>query len=96
MRELAPVLSRPLSTSRWRRHGSSGFSVGVSSKALPSAAGVHVSMMRPFGTYTVQKRAAGRAAVCASAVAAGTIPSSSGSASVAPRPRSTVRRGTAS
>src|SRR5580692_11593798 len=37
-------------------------------------------------------RSLGAAAVCASAVAAGIIASSSGRASVAPAPRSTVRR----
>ena len=95
VRELAPVLSSPLSTSSCRRWASSGFNVGVSSKALPSAAGVQCFMMIPFGTYTVQKRGTRRAGVFDSAVRAGTIPSSSGSASVAPTPRSTVRRGMA-
>ena len=95
VRELAPVLSSPLSTSSCRRWASSGLNVGVSSKALPSAAGVQCSMMMPFGTYTVQKRGTGRAGVFASAVSAGTIPSSNGNASVAPTPRSTVRRGMA-
>src|SRR5205814_10138024 len=42
-----------------------------------------------------QKRLFGAAAVCASAVAAGIIESSSGSASVTPMPRRNVRRGTA-
>ena len=95
VRELAPVLSRPLSTSRCFRCASSGFSVGVNSKSAPSAAGVHPAMMMPFGTYTVPKRAIGLAAVFDRAVSAGTIPSSSGSAKVAPMPRSMVRRGMA-
>src|SRR5687767_2009791 len=46
----------------------------------------------PFGRYTNPRRRTGLAAVCASATRAGTIASSSGSASVAPRPRRTVRR----
>ena len=45
-----PVLSSPLTSSRWSRYGSSGFRVGVNSKPRPSASGVHRSMMMPFGT----------------------------------------------
>src|SRR6266540_5448237 len=47
----------------------------------------------PCGTKQPTNRGFGFAAVCASAVAAGTIDSSSGSASAAPAPRSTARRG---
>ena len=46
-------------------------------------------MFIPIETYTSLKRRTGFGA----AAKAGTIPSSSGSASVAPRPRSIVRRG---
>src|SRR5919197_537428 len=46
----------------------------------------------PCGTKRPTNRGFGLAAVCASAVAAGTIASSSGSASVAPAPFKTVRR----
>ena len=95
VRELAPVLSSPLTTRSCRRWASSGFNVGVNSKALPSVAGVQSFMMIPFGTYTAQKRDTRRAGVFDSAVRAGTMPSSSGSASAAPAPRSTVRRGMA-
>src|SRR6267142_499735 len=45
----------------------------------------------PCGTKSPTNRDLGLAAVCASVVAAGTIASSSGSASVAPAPRRTVR-----
>src|SRR5688572_24058291 len=46
----------------------------------------------PCGTKQPTKRCFGLAAVWASSVAAGTIASSKGSASVAPAPRRTVRR----
>ena len=46
----------------------------------------------PLGTYTAPRRLTGRAAVSRVAWRAGTIPSSSGSATLAPSPRSTVRR----
>ena len=52
-------------------------------------------MIMPFGTYTTPKRFTGAAAVRARAESAGTMLSSSGSASVAPMPRRTVRRGMA-
>src|SRR5688572_31851784 len=52
-------------------------------------------MIEPCGTYTNPNRCFGAAAVWANAEAAGTMPSSSGKATVAPRPRSTVRRGMA-
>src|SRR5262245_60807603 len=87
--------ARLLSTSRSSLNGASGASVGVSSKAAPSAAGVHCSMTMPFGTYITPNRVIGFAAVFWSAVNDGTMASSSGSASVAPMPRRTVRRGIA-
>ena len=46
----------------------------------------------PLGTKNTPNRRTGAAAVRLSAVSAGTMLSSSGNASVAPRPRSTVRR----
>ena len=52
-------------------------------------------MTMPFGTYITPNRVTGLAAVFCSAVSGGTIASSSGSASVAPMPRRTVRRGIA-
>src|SRR6476660_624749 len=52
-------------------------------------------MIMPFTTYITPKRLIGLAAVTACSVSAGTIPSSSGSANVAPMPRSIVRRGIA-
>src|SRR5688500_9354048 len=47
----------------------------------------------PCGTKQPTNRGFGVAAVCASAVAAGTIASTSGRASATPAPRRTVRRG---
>src|SRR5260221_12938734 len=52
-------------------------------------------MIMPFGTYITPKRFTGLAAVPASAESAGTMLSRNGSASVAPMPRRTVRRGIA-
>src|SRR6185503_8452720 len=60
--------------------------------AAPSAAGVQFCMTIPFTMYITPNRVTGLAAVRCNAVSAGTMPSSSGSASVAPRPRSIVRR----
>ena len=59
----------------------------------PVVAGVHWLGRSPIGTKIAPKRRTGAAAVRLCAVSAGTIDSSSGSASVAPRPRRTVRRG---
>src|SRR5262249_15613716 len=50
-------------------------------------------MIMPFGTYITPKRLIGFAAVFCSADSAGAMLSSSGSASIDPRPRRTVRRG---
>ena len=83
---------RLLSTSSWSRNGASGAIVGMNSKAAPSAAGSQSFMIMPLGTYTAPKRLIGLAAVFSTAVRAGTIPSSSGNATVTPMPRSTVRR----
>src|SRR5215207_5030159 len=48
--------------------------------------------MTPLGWYTTPRRRTGAAAVFCTAVSAGTMASSSGSAMVVPRPRNTVRR----
>ena len=50
-------------------------------------------MIAPFGTNTAPNRVFGFAGVCASAVIAGTIASSTGSPTAAPMPRRNVRRG---
>src|SRR5712672_3443498 len=70
------------------RNCASGSRTGDSCKS-PSAAGVHLSIMIPFGTSTNAMRI-GRAL---SAASAGVIASSTGSASAAPAPRRNVRRG---
>jgi len=59
----------------------------------PSAAGVQFAITAPCGMKQKPSRIRGLAAVCASAVMAGTIASSSGSDSVTPAPRRNVRRG---
>ncbi len=69
--------------------------MGVNSNPEPTEAGVHLSMMTPLGRYTTPNRLMGAAAVLTSAVNAGTMPSSSGSATAAPSPRRIVRRGMA-
>jgi len=81
-----------MTTSR-SRYGSSGFKSGVKAKSRPVVAGVHCSMIAPFGTYTKPRRRCGLAALFAMAVSAGTIASRNGSATVAPTPRRNVRRG---
>ena len=77
----------PLKTTSRSRNGSSGFRDGDSAKPGPLVAGKKCGSDMPFGTYTAPKRRTGRGAA-----KAGTMPSSSGSASEAPMPRSTVRR----
>ena len=52
-------------------------------------------MIMPFGTYITPKRFTGLDAVFAMADSAGIMLSRNGRASVAPMPRSTVRRGIA-
>src|SRR5712671_2546870 len=70
------------------RNCASGSRTGDSCKS-PSADGVHLSIMIPFGTSMNAMRI-GRAL---SAASAGVIASSMGSASAAPAPRKNVRRG---
>src|SRR5262245_38091 len=67
----------------------SGSSTGVRAKPVPSVAGVHLSIMIPFGTSTKHMRI-GRA-VCAAN--AGVMASREGRANAAPAPRKKVRRG---
>ena len=93
VRPAGGLLLRPLKTRRRSWYGASGASVGESSNA-PSVAGVQFFITTPLGTYTTPSRLTGAAALCADANA-GTMLSRSGSANVAPRPRSTVRRGIA-
>src|SRR4051812_20588477 len=50
--------------------------------------------MAPFGKYTAPNRGRGFAALCARAVNAGTMASSSGRPTTAPMPDRKVRRGT--
>ena len=88
---LASWLAVPLTTSTRSCTGASGDRIGVSSR-LPTAAGVQFGMLMPLGTYTAPSRLMGRAALLRTAANAGTMLSSSGSAMVAPRPRSAVRR----
>ena len=87
--------ARLLRTIRFSRYCASGASVDVSSKLAPSATGVHCSMIMPFGTYMTPNLVSGLAGVFCSAVSGGTMASSSGSASDAPRPRNIARRGIA-
>src|SRR6185503_19288834 len=91
----ASLLARPPTTTMRSRKAASGSRTGVIGKPLPAAAGVHLSMMMPFGTAKNDKRAARGAAICAAEANAGTIASSSGSASAVPAPRRNVRLGIA-
>ena len=70
-----------------------GSMIGVSSKLLPTAAGVHFSMIIPLGTVKNESRLAVLAAVSAGEANAGTIASNSGNASAVPAPRRNARRG---
>src|SRR5438034_319788 len=75
--------------------GASELRIGESSSSFFSPGGVQRVMSHPIGMKTKPRRRTGLAGVLASAVAAGTIASSNGSASVAPIPRRNVRRGRA-
>ena len=70
-----------------------GSRTGVSSYPLPTAAGVHLSMMIPFGTVKNERRVAVLEAVSAGEPKAGSIASSSGNARAVPAPRKKVRLG---
>src|SRR5687768_14305782 len=87
-----PLLRRPLTTVTYSRCGSSGLRMNGKSKSRPVLVGVHSSCSAPCGKYTKPRRGCGAAAVCAHAVPAGIMASSSGSAMVAPAPLRTVRR----
>src|SRR5262249_5560425 len=89
---IAPLFSSPLTTVNCFWNGASGLRIGESSKPEPSAAGVHCSMIAPCGRYMNPRRGLGDAAVCASAVHAGTIASSRGRPMATPAPRRNVRR----
>ena len=71
---------------------------GRSSVSCPpdfSVFGVQRDMSAPIGIKTYPSLRTGRAGVLSSAVAAGTIASSNGSASATPAPRRNLRRGNA-
>src|SRR5687768_8532200 len=74
------------------RKDSIGFRIGLNSKPTPLVAGVQWLGRSPIGTKMAPNRRVGAPAVLTVAVSAGTIASSSGSARVAPIPRSIVRR----
>src|SRR5580765_4048073 len=67
----------------------SGSRTGVRAKPAPSVAGVHLSIMIPFGTSMKHMRIG--CAVCAAK--AGVMASRKGRARAAPAPRKKVRRG---
>src|ERR1700681_2588579 len=69
--------------------GASGSRIGVKAKPGPSVAGVHLSIMIPFGTSMNAMRT-GRAVAAAKA---GVMASSTGKARTAPVPRKKARRG---
>src|SRR6185295_14808857 len=75
------------------RNFSIGFRISLNSNPGPVVFGVQWLGRSPIGTNTAPKRRGGFAAVCVVAVNAGTMASSSGSASVVPMPRRNVRRG---
>src|SRR5262245_52341574 len=68
--------------------------MALNSKPAPVVGGVQWLGRSPIGTKMAPNRLVGVAAVRAVRVRAGTMASSSGSDSVAPMPRSTVRRDT--
>ena len=74
------------------RNGSSGLVMNENSKSRPACSGLQYPGDAPCGCQMPQKRGTGAAAVRASAVPAGTMASSRGSATVAPTPRRNVRR----
>src|SRR3954468_22711684 len=75
--------------------GSSDDRIGDSSSSFPTDFGVQRGRSAPIGMKTNPSRFTGAAGVAASAVAAGTIASRSGSDSAAPTPLRNVRRGRA-
>src|SRR5436309_14616333 len=84
---------KPLKITAWFTKGSSGFQLnGSVAGSAPTFSGTQYPGAMPCGTKQPTNRGFGFAAVCASAVAAGTIASRSGNASVAPAPRRIVRR----
>jgi hypothetical protein len=89
---IAPLFSSPLTTVNCFWNGANGLRIGVSSKFVPSATGVHCSMIAPCGRYMNPRCGFGLAAVWASAVQAGIIASNKGRPTVTPAPRRNVRR----
>src|SRR6185295_13357999 len=81
-------------TLTWSRNFSIGLRIGLNSKPAPVVGGVQWLGRSPIGTKIAPNRFVGVAAVSAVRVRAGTMASSSGNDSVAPMPRSTVRRDT--
>jgi len=89
---MAGLFSSPEITVSCFWNGCRGARIGGMSKSAPSFFGVHLSMTAPWGKYTNTMRGLPAAAVFASAMPAGIIASSSGSETLAPMPRRTVRR----
>src|SRR5690606_30691049 len=87
-----PLLRRPLTTVTCSRSGARGSRMNGNSKFLPTWAGSHSSCSAPCGKYTKPRQGRAAAAVFASAVPAGIIASSNGSAIEAPAPCNSVRR----
>src|ERR1700730_4973104 len=84
---------KPLRITVRSRYGSSGLKLnGSVAPSGPTVSGIQYPGAMPWHTKQPTNRGFGLPAVCANAVAAGTIASSSGSASAAPAPRRTVRR----
>src|SRR5579862_5051329 len=79
---------------RCLRNGSRGWRIGDMVKSVPVSLGDQRSMIAPMGKPTKAKRfGVFPAAVAAHAVEAGTMASRNGSATAAPTPFKTARRG---
>ena len=84
-----------VTTVSWSLIGASGLRHGVNCPSAPCPSGVQRAWSQPIGTNTKPSRRTALAGVWASAVIAGTIASSSGSARVACIPFRNIRRGNA-
>ena len=100
----APEQSVWLTTVRWSRNGSSGVRIFVNSKSRPVVVGVHRWLVVPYSvlpalpctiSMPVKRLLGSTGGALGAGGCAGTIASSSGRATVAPMPRSTVRRDSA-
>src|SRR5687768_8882874 len=89
---IASGMSRPLISTTRLRNGSSGLVMNEKSKSGPACNGLQYPGDAPCGCQIPTNRRTGAAAVNRVGVSAGTIDSSSGSASVTPAPRRNVRR----